>query len=368
MENPDLVCFQETKIDDMNYNIVREVCGRKFDKYKSLDATGTRGGILIAWSSRKFTITDMNTRVYTISVFLKFNKSGESFCFTGIYGPANRSMRHLFFEEMKEVKPTSTLPWLLCGDFNNTLPGNERNNPNADWRGSVRFARLLTDMGLININMHGRQFTWNNDRESPSMARLDRFLFSTEWNNKYPNSQQSALPNTSSDHCPVLYTATTNFKKTNVFRFENMWLKNQDLEEVVSNAWNTNQPAHTPKQLHDKLMATQRQIRIWAKEKVGHIKKQIKACREYMGWTDRVREVRNLTELEKFINCIIKKRYTDLAVLEEELWKQRAKLRWNKEGDKNTHYFHAVASASKRTNNISQIEVNDNTISDQKGK
>ena len=94
---------------------------------------------------------------------------------------------------------------------------------------------------------------------------------------------------------------------------------------------------------------------VWAKEKVGHIKKQIKACREYMGWTDRVREVRNLTELEKFINCIIKKRYTDLAVLEEELWKQRAKLRWNKEGDKNTHYFHAVASTSKRTNDISQI-------------
>jgi hypothetical protein len=38
--------------------IVIEALGSEFDEYTYLPATGTRGGILLAWKSREVTITD----------------------------------------------------------------------------------------------------------------------------------------------------------------------------------------------------------------------------------------------------------------------------------------------------------------------
>lgn len=154
------------------------------------------------------------------------------------------------------------------------------------------------------------------------MARLDRFLISTEWNQQFPNSQQKALPNTSSDHCPIIYNATTKFRKTNTFRFENLWLRFQDLDELISGVWEELGIAHTPQQLHQKFLITQKRIKAWAATKVGNIKSQIKTCREYIGWVDKIKELRRPTNLEKFIEELIKKRYSDLVILEEDLWKQ----------------------------------------------
>lgn len=68
------------------------------------------------------------------------------------------------------------------------------------------------------------------------------------------------------------------------------------------------------------------------------------------------------------MTCQVKKRYTDLAILEEDIWRQRAKLRWELQGDKNTRYFHALASSSKRNNTVMQIEWNGQQYSDQRAK
>lgn len=46
---------------------------------------------------------------------------------------------------------------------------------------------------------------------------------------------------------------------------------------------------------------------------------------------------------------------------EELYWKQRAKLFWLKEGDENTRFFHASASARKKANHISFLE-NENGV------
>lgn len=48
MENPDIVCFQETKLNSVNASIVKEICGRCLAHFQTLNAEGTRGGILMA--------------------------------------------------------------------------------------------------------------------------------------------------------------------------------------------------------------------------------------------------------------------------------------------------------------------------------
>lgn len=73
--------------------------------------------------------------------------------------------------------------------------------------------------------------------------------------------------------------------------------------------------AQTLLQLHNKMMRMQREINEWATNKVGNVAKQIIVCRDYLGWTDRVKESRSTTALEKLVTCLIKKRYTGLSVM-----------------------------------------------------
>lgn len=259
-------------------------------------------------------------------------------------------------------------PWILCGNFNITINPLDRNTTPTDWRTPLRFSQLISSRGLLNLTLHGRHFTWSNERYDLTMARLDRFLISTDWNLRFPSSTQKALPNTSSDHCPIMLIAKKGFRKTKFFRFENLWLRFPALEKVVLQAWSSMHLASTPLQLHLKLQNLQREIKLWAVQNVGIIKQHVEACREYLGWIDRVKEHRRVTDLEKFIAALIKKRYTDLSVIEEDMWKQRSKVNWELQGDKGTRFFHARASSNKNHNAIPQIEFQGVMHSDQKAK
>lgn len=48
-------------------------------------------------------------------------------------------------------------------------------------------------------------------------------------------------------------------------------------------------------------------------------------------------------------------RLADLLVQEERFWRQRAKTHWLRDGDGNTRYFHAMASARRKQNVVSKL-------------
>lgn len=352
IEKPDVVCFQETKMGSMNDAIVTQVCGRRLKEYEYLEADGTRGGILIAWNASKYKLVNCTKGRYNVTVTLEQN--GDCFHLTSVYGPTSTQLRRDFFNEIRGLQHSDNLPWLLCGDFNVTLLQEDRTNVNSsNWRESTKFADLIMDLNLINLPLRGKNFTWSNSR---TMARLDRFLLSVNWSISYPNSRQEAVANTSSDHTPLIYTADTRFKKTKNFRFENFWLKSEKFKEFVRQTWQQMEGAATSADLNEKLGKLQSQIRDWTQERLGNIKEQIVVCRNFMDWIGKVQEVRSITQLEKWVHTVIKRRYVDLSVMEEDIWKQRAKIRWESEGDRNTRYFHSLATSSKRNNAIHVIE------------
>lgn len=221
LERPQIICFQETKMASINDQIVKETCGRRLDQFTCLPAQGTRGGILLAWSATNFSQIQEHKGRFCLTVQLKNILDNSLFWLTGTYGPSTPNGRNEYYQELTSTKPTDGLPWLICGDFNVTIKPEDRTNNQNTWRESLHFGSLISNLGLLNIAMEGRQFTWSNEQHNPHMARLDRFLISGEWNTVFPNSVQRALPNTSSDHCPILFTARTSYKVSKLFRFEN---------------------------------------------------------------------------------------------------------------------------------------------------
>lgn len=54
-----------------------------------------------------------------------------------------------------------------------------------------------------------------------------------------------------------------------------------------------------------------------------------------------------------------------MSVKEEIFWPQRSKIKWLKEGDRNTKFFHKVASQHKNNNNIQRIWLNGEWVQNQ---
>ena len=84
------------------------------------------------------------------------------------------------------------------------------------------FNELIRDLGLIDIPLGGRSFTWLNKREMPAFAKLGRFLISDSWDDAFPVSTCKALPNTLFDHIPISLHTYSIHHDANRFHFESM--------------------------------------------------------------------------------------------------------------------------------------------------
>lgn len=74
-----------------------------------------------------------------------------------------------------------------------------------------------------------------------------------------------------------------------------------------------------------------------------------------MAELDEVFGDRILTEEETIKKAALFMEYEELIKNEEISWRQKSRALWLKEGDKNTKFFHKVANAHKRFNNIDQL-------------
>ncbi|KAJ1257222.1 hypothetical protein BS78_K172300, partial [Paspalum vaginatum] len=82
----DIVCIHATKLAAVSSQLLLTVFGAAFDKFVTLPADGSRGGILIAWKGA--CCHTISSRVDRYSVSIQFaEQEGRNWWFTGVYGP-----------------------------------------------------------------------------------------------------------------------------------------------------------------------------------------------------------------------------------------------------------------------------------------
>ena len=66
------------------------------------------------------------------------------------------------------------------------------------------FSNFISEQGLIDLPLQGGSFTWSNSRKVTLKARLDKFLFSANWEDRFPTVSQRRMFRLWSDHFPFV--------------------------------------------------------------------------------------------------------------------------------------------------------------------
>ncbi|PON63520.1 Endonuclease/exonuclease/phosphatase [Trema orientale] len=93
------------------------------------------------------------------------------------------------------------------------------------------FDELIRELNLRDPPLCNGQFTWSSFRNQPTYCKLDRFLFSAEWEALFPVIRQEIEVRVVSDHCPVLLDSTPTRWGPSPFRFENMCLEHKSFNK-----------------------------------------------------------------------------------------------------------------------------------------
>jgi hypothetical protein len=206
---------------------------------------------------------------------------------------------------------------MVIGDFNMILYASEKNNANLDRNMMSRFRSFVQEHELKDMYMHGRVYTWSNEREIPTLTMIDRALVSVHWDVILPDAFLQALSSSISDHAPLHLTLSVLHRPKRLFRFEMYWLKLEGFEEAVKEAWVCDQRIVDPFQRLDALFRnTAEFLQSWGQRKTGNIKLQITMANTVVFRFDVAHEFRILSPGEQWLRHTLKLAVLGLASLE----------------------------------------------------
>lgn len=334
---------------------LKNLCPHQFDAFCFLPSIGAFGGILIAWKSAIFVGSELFQNDYAISVEFTSVHSNEYWILTSVYGPSDASEKSAFLDWLLNIQMPDDMNWLILGDFNLYRRSENRNRPGGNVNNMLNFNNAISHLGLVEIPLNGRKYTWTNKQNPPLLERLDWFFTSQSWTANYPSTTARCLNMEVSDHWPCLIEISTKIPKGNVFRFENCWMLHDSFLPLVASVWNGTFNQSDPALLISaKFKALRGALRRWQKG-LSNLKLTIENIKAVLSLLDTIEEWRDLCIEEWNFRNILNSKLSNLLHQQQVYWKQRGTIKWVKLGDENTSFFHANATIKHRRNAICSL-------------
>ncbi|WMV13369.1 hypothetical protein MTR67_006754 [Solanum verrucosum] len=284
---------------------------------------------------------------------------------SAVYASCDPITRRELWQEFINIKELCNGPWVACGDFNATRYPNERSEGHGITTPMTEFSDWINEMEFIDPPLFGGSFTWRRGDNHMSASRIDRFLFSSQWDGTFTGIKQSILPRIGSDHSPILLECGDLNLKKSYFKFEQWWLRVEGFSDKVKDWWESFNITGTGSYvLASKLRMLKGKLKEWKRENRNNWNQRKEEILNQLSILEKTQELRLLSEDELLQKVHLSMEFEDVAKNEEIAWRQRSRVHWLKHGDKNTKFFHRMATAHKRFNTIDMLMVEGVTVTD----
>lgn len=186
------------------------------------------------------------------------------------------------------------------------------------------FNDAISALGLIELPLKGKRFTWTNKQHPPLLERLDWFFTSPSWTLNYPTTSVLSLTIETSDHVPCLISISTVIPKTHIFRFENYWLQHEDFMNQVQLGWQT-EYNHSDAAKFKNLRKVLKQ---W-KMTLSNLKQNIENVKLVLDFVNLLKYFRDLSLVEWNFRPILENKLISLLQQQKTYWKQRGIVKWS---------------------------------------
>ena len=355
----DFVAILETGRSNFTAPFLKQLAGGMDYSWYCLPPHGRSGGILAGFDNMSFCIQNVVTGDYCVKFQIKTKSDGFLWSFVVVYGAAQEVQKPEFLAELVRICENETLPLLVGGDFNIIRRQEEKNNANFNARWPFIFNAIIESLSLRELELSGRQYTWASRRDTPTYEKLDRFLASVPWEQKYPLVTVHAMTRSGSDHTPLIIDSgiEAHVRNKSAFSFELSWLRKEGFYDMICREWMSVTSGESPvERWQNKIRHLRQYLRGWAKNMSGEYKKLKNKLCLLIDELDIKAETSPLSVAE---NAAKKEADAYLAQLrrdEESKWAQRAKVKHVQEGGNNTKYFHLIANGKHRKKRIFQLQ------------
>ncbi|KAE8804217.1 hypothetical protein D1007_19788 [Hordeum vulgare] len=219
------------------------------------------------------------------------------------------------------------------------------------------FREVIDDCGLQDLGWCGMEFTWDNAQAGNAnvKARLDRAFGNTALLNLFTSITVRHIGVVESDHCFVMVRlqeyADQRTGRARPFRYEDVWQTHADYDQLILDKWRCGEGGQRLLNVAHALSTLQHDLSLWGAKEFGCLLRKIRKLRDRLNRL-RLRSLgRGSSAEEKDFSAQLK-----LTLKQEEIWmRQRSRVLWLREGDRNTGYFQAQASQRKRINRIESL-------------
>eukprot|EP00253_Pinus_taeda_P018479 PITA_18479 len=371
-EKPSVMILQETK------NLVQQI-EEFMDKNKmhyevmGQVAIGSAGGIEILWNPNDIILDSWTSMSRILTGLGRIVGTKEQVVISGVYGPPSPGEKENFLNSMKTIRRLyPEVDWIIGGDFNLIRSLEEK-------KGGIRkldhfmdkFNDLIDDLRLVDIQTINGICTWNNRRGGKNQiaSRLDRFLFSEGIMNKDIFIEAKIMPSLGSDHWPIRLEVDIKVNQgKRPFRFESFWLRDPEFIKKVEEWWSQSTIQGKGKMctFQLKLKELKEKIKNWNKKEFGNIMEDKQNLEKEMETLQQKMILEGRTEESISKEGTILGKLEERRKQEEILWRQKSRIKWLREGKRNTKFFHQPMIKHRQRNRILSInDKNGNRVDEQ---